>query len=373
MRLRPVWHDRPRKKKRNPILVLIAGLLFLLVFVQFEVNMGYEMVFGRRFTTTDDLGLVTTEDFDGLIKTEEQFFTDKQNLLRGGFFYMEDGISGEGAKYKGVVVVSHGFGGGYAWYLPQIAYLARNGYLVFAFDKTGNDSSNGKEVYGLPQGIIDLEYALDYVRGAPIAKGLPILLYGHSWGGYSSCAVLQTQKDITAVASLSGFNTSQDMLMYQGSAFFGEYIRYLSPFLYFCDKMRFGEYADYSSLNGLRETDADVILLHSDDDGTIPIDSSFKLYKEELGDHANLTFVPLSGKKHDVYFSEEATVYRVNNRELLNKIESYPDDDKFDSELLFYLQFDRIAANAVDESVMKVIIDFFDKAVEKALSDFDDE
>ena len=43
-------------------------------------------------------------------------------------------------------------------------YLSSNGYLVFAYDATGNDESEGDAVNGLPQGIIDLDYAIRFIK-----------------------------------------------------------------------------------------------------------------------------------------------------------------------------------------------------------------
>lgn len=359
----PVFRSQMVKKRRKkrPLLILISVLLVLLTFVQFETYMAYEFVFGRRFTTNDDLGLMEYSDFDGLLMVEDSFTSNKGQTLRGGFFY-----TNETPTFKGLVVLSHGFGGGgYIWYLPQVAYLAQNGYLVYTFDKTGTDLSDGKDVRGLPQGIIDLQYALNHLRTTAQAQGLPILLYGHSWGGYSSCAILQDEKDIAAVASMSSFNSSQDMLITQGTQIFGDYVSFLSPFLNICDKIRFGKYADYTSLKGLSETQVDVILFHSDDDRTIPIETSFNIYAEQLSDKENLTFVPMSAKKHDVYFSDEATKYRVQSRAALKLIRDDIEEYSVDNEFLFYLEFDRAQANAVDEAVMGQVVDFFDASVAK--------
>lgn len=358
----PVWHEsveKKKKKKKNPIIVIIVAVILIFGLAQLEIYMAYQFVFGRRFLTTDDLGIMTYEDFTDLSVTEDFFLSNNDQVLRGGFFSNK-----KFSEYKGIVVLSHGFGsGGYAWYLPQVSYLADHGYLVYTFDKTGADSSDGVDVRGLPQGIIDLQYALNHIKTMPQAEGLPLLLYGHSWGGYSSLSILQDEKDVTAVASLSGFNTSQDMIIFQGKQMFGDYIEYLSPFLKICDKIRFGKYADYSSLKGLSETKAKVILFHSDDDSTIPIDNSFNLYKDKLSSRENITFVPLSGKKHDVYFSDNATKYRVQSRATLKGIRNEVPEYSIDNEYLFYLEFDRAQANAVDPVVMGQVVEFFDQAV----------
>ena len=61
--------------------------------------------------------------------------------------------------------MAHGFGGGgHNGYLNVVDYFTKNGYLVFTYDATGNDESEGAAVGGLPQGLIDVDYALRFVK-----------------------------------------------------------------------------------------------------------------------------------------------------------------------------------------------------------------
>lgn len=58
--------------------------------------------------------------------------------------------------------------------------------------------------------MIDLDAALTYIKSNDTLTNLPILLYGHSWGGYAVTAILNDNDDITAVASLSARTTAVD-------------------------------------------------------------------------------------------------------------------------------------------------------------------
>ena len=69
--------------------------------------------------------------------------------------------------------------------MPVINRLASGGYYVFAYDAHGNDNSGGNSVRGLPQGIADLALAIEHVSCIEEYKGLPVMLFGHSWGAYS--------------------------------------------------------------------------------------------------------------------------------------------------------------------------------------------
>jgi hypothetical protein len=57
-------------------------------------------------------------------------------------------------------------------------YFAQNGYYVFAYDATGTDESEGNGVGGLPQGVIDLDYAISFVEESKEIPDLPIVLFG---------------------------------------------------------------------------------------------------------------------------------------------------------------------------------------------------
>ncbi len=84
---------------------------------------------------------------------------------------------------KGLVVVVHGLGGGADSYLSQITYFVDQGWRVFAYDATGSFDSEGNSTKGFPQVLIDLDAALMYIESQEDFASLPVLLFGHSWGG----------------------------------------------------------------------------------------------------------------------------------------------------------------------------------------------
>ena len=90
-------------------------------------------------------------------------------------------------------------------------YFAQNGYYVFAYDATGNDESEGEGVGGIPQGVIDLDHAISFVEESDHFPDLPIVLFGHSWGGYSVSSVLTYHPEVKAVIACSGCNRSSDL------------------------------------------------------------------------------------------------------------------------------------------------------------------
>ena len=57
-------------------------------------------------------------------------------------------------------------------YMDVADYFTSNVYLAFAYDATGNDKSEGDSVEGLPQGVIDLDYALRYIKQSDECSGI---------------------------------------------------------------------------------------------------------------------------------------------------------------------------------------------------------
>ena len=125
----------------------------------------------------------------------EYFFSCFPELVREDFSCVsgEERLFGIRVRYdgaqKGLIVMIHGYGFNLERYLPQAEYLAKAGYTIVLFDGTGIGRSSGATIRGLPQHLVDSCAVLDYVLSCPELSGLPLLLYGHSWGGFAANAV----------------------------------------------------------------------------------------------------------------------------------------------------------------------------------------
>ncbi len=292
-------------KKRRIIWLIVGIVLVLLIAAALIVPKQLAMAvyrdnFDKRFTSYEPLTW-QIDDFDGLLRDKHTFPSDKGQQLTGYRYYRE------GVETTGVVVLAHGFGGGgHRSYMNIADYFAQNGYVVFAYDATGNDESEGEAVGGLPQGVIDLDYALRYVKASPDFANLPIMLWGHSWGGYSVGSVLALHPDVKAAVIVAGFNESLDMLETEGRNIAGDAIDFVLPFFSKHEKETFGDYATMSVLDGLGATEAKIMIIHSADDDIIPIEISFDRYLEAYSGNERFTFVRYEDKGHNYVFCSEA-------------------------------------------------------------------
>ncbi|MBE0450583.1 MAG: alpha/beta fold hydrolase [Clostridia bacterium] len=122
-------------------------------------------------------------------------FKSGDNLLKGYIYGSENSL--------GLVVVAHGLGGGADSYLPQIINFVDHGWRVFAYDATGSFDSEGKTTKGFPQALLDLDAALNYIDSIASFEALPVVLFGHSWGGYAVANVLHFDHEIAGVDEIT--------------------------------------------------------------------------------------------------------------------------------------------------------------------------
>ena len=292
-----------KKKSAKPIIITLVSLVVLAA-AWIGISLGlYAIYFGGRFET-NKYNMNYVENFDGLERTRYEFTSDKGQTIVG-YMYSAGDIQ------KGIIVLAHGYGGGgHNSYMPSINYFAQNGYYVFAYDATGNDESGGKGIGGVPQGLIDLNYAISFVEDSGNFPDLPIGLFGHSWGGYSVSNVLNYHPEVEAVIECSGPNSSSDLVEGGGTKVIGPVVKVLMPVIKIYERAKYGDYATSSALEGFASTDAEIMVVHSSDDNIVPIEYGYDIYYEVYKDDPRFTFVRLEGKGHNMFLNVK------NNAEL---------------------------------------------------------
>ncbi|MBR4223471.1 MAG: alpha/beta fold hydrolase [Oscillospiraceae bacterium] len=256
----------------------------------------YNENFDRRFETYEPMAF-KVEEFDGLERTRYEFTSDKGQKLVGYLY-------SSGSDQHGIVVMAHGFGGGgHNSYIDVADRFARSGYYAFAYDATGNDESEGN-VGGLCQGVIDLDHAITFVENEESIPDMPIVVFGHSWGGYCAGAVLKYHPEVKAVIECSGFNASSDMFEIEGKRQAGNAIYAMLPFVELHDRIKFGSYSDDTAVDGAASSDAAVMVVHSSDDKVVPPEYGYDLYYDRFKDDPRFTFVRLEDKGHNYVYDD---------------------------------------------------------------------
>ena len=303
-----------KKKSAKPILIILICLVVLAA-AWIGISLGlYGIYFGRRFET-NAFNMNHVENFEGLERTRYEFTSDKGQTIVGYMYSSSE-------SHKGIIILAHGYGaGGHNSYMPSINYFAQNGYYVFAYDATGNDESGGKGIGGVPQGVIDLNYAINFVENSGDFPDLPIGLFGHSWGGYSVSNVLTYHPEIEAVIECSGPNSSSDLVEGGGTKVIGPVVKVLMPVIKIYERTKYGGYATNSALDGFASTEAEIMVVHSSDDNIVPIEYGYDIYYEVYKDDPRFTFVRLEGKGHNMFLNVK------NNAELYESFVEFYDEN----------------------------------------------
>ena len=294
---------------KRKLKILISSFCILLsvplVVIPIVTVIVYESIFSMRYETADWMEF-SVSDYEGLTVQRSDFLSDN-GISLAGYKYQKDDTDP-----KGVVIISHGLGGGgQNQYMPVIDCLTSGGYYVFSYDASGNDNSGGKSVEGFPQGIVDLDMAICHLSEIEEYKGLPICLFGHSWGAYSVGNVLNLHPEIKAAVLMAGFDESEDMLLYYSQKYVGSAIKLLLPYVTLYERLKFGSrYTDISAVEGMANTNAAIMIVQSRDDTNVPMACGYDKFYENFSRDGRFEFILYEDKGHGyVHCSEEALDY----------------------------------------------------------------
>lgn len=279
------------------LVTILANVVFILPLITMII---YESIFGMRYETSDETRFLL-EEFDGLQMERSDFISEGK--LLAGYQYKKDNCN-----KNGVVVFAHGLGGGgHNTYMPFIDYFTSNGYYVFTYDATGNDNSEGNDVNGFPQGIIDLDNAIEHVTTIEEYEDLPVFLVGHSWGGYSVGNVLNFHPEVKAAVIIAGFNESENLLQHYSEKYVGDLlIDFLMLYVEGYEQLKFGkEFTDITAVMGMQNTTADILIVHSKDDTNVPIEYGYELFYDKFGDSERFEFILYEDKGHSFELETE--------------------------------------------------------------------
>ncbi|MBR1899047.1 MAG: alpha/beta fold hydrolase [Oscillospiraceae bacterium] len=296
--------NKKRSVKKIILPVLVCLILALVAgWWAFSVSI-YNDNFNKRFESYEPY-LLYPEDYEGLSCTEYTFTSDKGQHLQGYLY-------SAGEDQRGIIVLAHGLGAGHNSYMDCADFFAQNGYYVFAYDATGNDKSEGEGVGGIPQGAIDLDHAITFVEESGEFPDLPVMLFGHSWGGYSVCSVLTYHPEVKAVIECAGCNRSSDLFEAGGKQQAGNVIYTMLPFVRIHERIRYGKYASNTAMDGFAASDAAVMAVHSEDDSVVPIEYGFDKYYAAYKDDPRFTFIRLTDKGHNYLFNDQSYIDEFN-------------------------------------------------------------
>ena len=349
--------------KRNVLKTILISLLALaLVFSTVStlfIKNFYDQYFSR-YDSKPYTGYLRFSDTDAAYeRTTVQFPSGKNTLT--GYFY------GNGSQ-KGLVVIAAGRGSGAEDYLAETIYFVDHGWRVFAFDYTGSYASEGKSMVGLAQSRLDLRAALAYLQSSGAAQGLPVMLYGHSWGAYAVTAVLNDTHNVDAVVSISGFNAPMGLLAEQAKAQMGVLGAIEYPFGWLYQTLLFGKDAWVTAVNGINSSDIPVMIIHGDADESIAYDGASIIARRGEITNPQVVYKTRSAEKqndHDHLFKSQAAIAYTNEKnQEFQALRTRYDNNVPDSEVAaFYASIDPYQTSELDADFMNEVNQFFESAL----------
>ena len=343
------------------LIVFIALSLFIFAACTITALLIYSKSFGR-INSPKEQGfysyLTWKETGEAGYSRKEVHFNSGVNKLQG-FIY-------GGENLRGLVVISQGLGSTVESYSSLILHFVDRGWCVFAFNNTGVAGSGGKGTRGLYQSAIDLDAALTYVENAEEFNGMPVMLAGHSWGGFAVCAVLNYEHKVNAAVSFAGYNSGSEVLMEQGRITAGGFYYIIKPQMYILQKLLFGKSANLTAVDGINKSGIPVMIVQCSDDNLIYAGSSSIYAHREKITNPHVKIIYRQGEDatgHEYAFHSRRQKEYREWADLSWK--KYKLENKDASQLRWAeeIKYDKALANELDPDLMEQIEELFNSAL----------
>lgn len=198
------------------------------------------------------------------------------------------------------VIILHGWGANAEDMLPLAVPFHRAGYNLLLLDARGHGRSDRDTFASLPRFAEDVGAAMDWVREQADHRAEGIVLLGHSVGAGAVLLEASRRREVAAVISISAFGHPEWMMR--------RYLRrshlprplhgLVQTYVQWLIGHRFGDIAPCSTI---RLVDCPVLLVHGEEDATVPITDA-----EGLAAVSGAELLRIAGAGHDSVEKAEA-------------------------------------------------------------------
>ena len=244
-------------------------------------------------------------DFKGLNQEAYTFNNSKRIEIHYFFYYY--------ANYKDdkIILFLPGLGPGHASYMREIETLAKRGYKVLTLDYTGCGESKGPYLGSLNAPTRD---TIDLLNLLNLDK--PIVVMGHSLGGFTALKVASLKKEINKVVVMSPIVTIRPMIYNASKS------KFITHFVLKYERKVEKEYDKIDLPKYLGNTTDDILFIQSVDDPMVPYETSLKVAEESNNPH--IKTIKFENKKHNPNYTLEAVqymneVFGAFNRRVMDK------------------------------------------------------
>ena len=281
------------------ILIIVVLVILLIFFVVTEI------IFHTTYRPIQNSESNIPEHYEGFknaYKREIVHFKSGDNILQGYIY-------GEIEEDKPLIVFSHGIWSYPEEYMTMLAWFLDRGYIIFAYDYTAYNGSEGKNARGLPQSALDQNAALTFIESEPRLKNLKKVTLGHSWGAYASTAGLNFDHNVLAACAMSGFNDPLKISIEAGKMMMGPIAVCMTPFVSMVNRVRFGKYHRLLAVDGINHANIPVLLTHGTGDEFIVYDVSSIICQRDKISNDKVSYITIDEEgrngHNDFFMSKE--------------------------------------------------------------------
>lgn len=329
--------SKPKNRLKRVLIIILVTVLSYAVFSVAGAAIAFKFIFAR--TDTVNAFELTYNDIDNVKYPRENIsFLSGKNRLNG-CVYKPEGNS------RALVIVSNGMNSCLDRHLPEILRFVDSGFAVMTFENTGVGKSEGDGTVGIAQARLDLNAAVDYAQSDSALKSLPVVLYGHSLGGYAAAVSQRDMPCVRAAVCVSGFDSPNLNMYYSAKKRVGILADLQYPFICLQNYFLFGDRSDDSAVSAINESGKPVMVAGGTSDDTVPDEISL-LNRADGITNPNAVIVEISEK----YRAEHSTVWLSSDAAKYLAETENPTD--------------KARANELDKDFMDSVKEFYLKAVE---------
>lgn len=345
-------------KKKKVIIGILATAAGISVATAASSVIAYETMFPR----------VNRPDY-ALRAGEYCYERVQDKISRSEFFYTVNDVKLKGYYYaatenKGLVVVSHGMKSGGDDYLPIIMYMVNAGYNVFSYNGTGTYESEGDDLVGMCQSVIDLEGTIKYIQSVDALSKMPLFLIGHSWGGYAATSVLSLCGEVRACASIAAMHDASMLMVEKAEEYVGKLAKFPQPVFELYQRLLFDDYVEYNAIRGINDSNIPVLVAHGKADKTISYDGqSIVAHRDEITNPYVQYYVGegLHGSHTGIWHSARSEEYQKQVKADLKALEKAKGSElTYREKTEFYSTVDHALYSEVNTELMQQIVKMFD-------------
>ena len=306
------------------------------------VSYLYKKHFVCRYDKEVGVPYYCASDFKGLHEEVFTFTNSKRIELKYFYFYYDN------YKEDKIVLFLHGLTCGHAAYFAEIDALARRGFKVLTLDYTGCGDSKGKCLGSLNTPTRDVNELLEYLK-----LDKPIVLVGHSLGGYTTLNTISLREEIKKAVVLSGFLTIKSIgdAIIKNNFFVKRILKY--------ENKLYPNYKDLNNIDYLSKTTDDIFFIQSDDDTMVPCRIGLEVV--EAIDNPHIKKLKFTGRKHNPNYTDSAIQYMNevfgNYYYLIKQKEIKSNEDKIN----YFKDVSLAKLVEQDEALFDQIADFINK------------